>query len=81
MWTIVYNYVSILSTKNTKYMYLDIKNFYLCAPMERYEYMKMSIGIFPQQVIDQYNLMNKVYKGCIWIENAEASMDSLKLEN
>ena len=37
---------SILSTKNAKYMCLDIKNFYLCAPMERYEYMKMPIGIF-----------------------------------
>ena len=49
-------------------MCLDIKNFYLCAPMERNEYMKMPIGIFPQHVIEQYNLMQKVYKGCIWIE-------------
>ena len=36
--------------------------------MDRYEYMKMLIGIFPQHVIEQYNLMQKVYKRCIWIE-------------
>ena len=37
---------------NARYICLDIKNFYLCAPMERYEYMKMSIGIFPRHVIE-----------------------------
>ena len=47
----------ILSTKNAKYMCLDLKNFYLCTPMDRYEYMKMPIGIFPQHVIEQYHLM------------------------
>ena len=36
--------------------------------MDRYEYMKMPIGIFPQHVIEEYHLMEKVYKGCIWIE-------------
>ena len=30
--------------------------------------MKMPIGIFPQHVVEEYNLMEKVYKGCIWIE-------------
>ena len=42
---------SVLSTKNAKYMCLDIKNFYLCAPMNRFEYTKMPIGIFPQHVV------------------------------
>ena len=36
--------------------------------MDRYEYMKMPISIFPQHVIEEYHLMQKVYKGCIWIE-------------
>jgi hypothetical protein len=31
---------SVLSTKEAKYMCLDIKNFYLSAPMDRFEYMK-----------------------------------------
>ena len=38
---------SVLSTKNVKYMCLDITFFYLCAPMSRFEYMKMTITIFP----------------------------------
>ena len=49
-------------------MCLDIKIFFLCAPMNRFEYMKMPIGIFPQNVVQEYNIMEKVYKGCIWIE-------------
>jgi hypothetical protein len=32
---------SVLSTEGAKYMCLDIKNFYLSAPLDRYEYMKM----------------------------------------
>ena len=59
---------SVLSTKNAKYMSLDIKKVYLCAPMSRYEYMKKPISIFPQHVIEEYNLPEKVYKGCVWIK-------------
>ena len=36
--------------------------------MNRYEYMKMPISIFPQHVIEEYNLLKKVYKGCVWME-------------
>eukprot|EP00978_Attheya_sp_CCMP212_P012262 scaffold30472_cov37-Attheya_sp.AAC.1 len=59
---------SVISTKGAKYMTMDIKNFYLCAPMDRSEYMKMPLSIFPQHVIDQYKLHDLVYKGYIWIE-------------
>ena len=31
---------SVLSTEGAKYMCLDIKNFYLSAPLDRFEYMK-----------------------------------------
>ena len=51
---------SVLSTKNAKYMCLDINNFYLCKLMKRFEYMKMPIGIFPRHVIQEYNLGEKV---------------------
>ena len=37
---------SVLSTKGARFMCLDIKNFYLCTPMERYEYMHMPLSIF-----------------------------------
>ena len=36
--------------------------------MNRYEYMKILISIFPQHVIKKCNLLEKVYKGCVWIE-------------
>ncbi len=38
---------SVLSTKSTKFMCLDIKNFYLMAPLNRFEYMKMPLSLFP----------------------------------
>jgi hypothetical protein len=59
---------SVISTKGAKYMTMDIKNFYLCCPLDRSEFMKMPISIFPQHIIDQYHLMDFVYKGYIWIE-------------
>ena len=34
---------SVLSTEGAKYMCLDIKNFYLTAPLDRFEYMKITI--------------------------------------
>jgi hypothetical protein len=39
---------SVLSTKDARYMYLDFKNFYLSAPLDRYKYMKMPLGLFPE---------------------------------
>ena len=47
---------SILSTEGAKYMCLDIKNFYLSAPLDRYKYMKMHLMLFPKWIIEQYNL-------------------------
>ena len=47
---------SVVSTKNAKFMTIDIKNFYLCTPMERPEYMKLKIADMPENIIQQYNL-------------------------
>ena len=41
-------------------MTLDLKDFYLMTPMKRYEYFRMKIELFPQDIIDQYDLTNKV---------------------
>jgi hypothetical protein len=38
---------SVLSTEGAKYMCLDIKTFYLSAPLDQFEYMKMPIALFP----------------------------------
>jgi hypothetical protein len=42
---------SIISTPNAKFMSIDIKDFYLCTPMKRYEYFQMKIELFPGDII------------------------------
>ena len=37
-------------------MFLDIKNFYLTAPLDWYEYTKMPLSLFPTWIKEQYNL-------------------------
>eukprot|EP00804_Cyclotella_cryptica_P029536 CCRYP_020583-RA/>CCRYP_020583-RA protein AED:0.35 eAED:0.26 QI:0/-1/0/1/-1/1/1/0/1386 len=59
---------SILSTKGAKFMGIDIKSFYLTAPLDRYEYMKMPITVFPEHIIQQYNLRAHVKNGFVYLE-------------
>ena len=47
---------SVNSTTSTKFMTIDIRNFYLITSMERFEYMKLPIDITPEEIITQYNL-------------------------
>ncbi len=51
---------SIISTPNAKFMTLDLKDFYLMTPMKRYEYFCMKLDLFPQDIINKYNLTSKV---------------------
>ena len=41
-------------------MALDIKYFYYGTPMAQYEYMKLALDLFPDEIIDQYDLHNFV---------------------
>jgi hypothetical protein len=50
---------SIISTPNTKFMSIDIKDFHLNTPMACHEYFQMKLELFPEDVIE-YNLCNKV---------------------
>ncbi len=59
---------SILSMEGAKYMCLDIKNFYLSAPLDRFEYMKMPLALFPLWIVKQYNLTKHVLNGFIYLE-------------
>jgi hypothetical protein len=51
---------SIISTPQSKFMTLDLKDFYLMTLMKHYKYFRMKIDLFPQDIIKQYNLTNKV---------------------
>ncbi len=44
---------SVLSTEGAKYMCLDIKNFYLTATLDCFEYMKMPLSLFPSWIKEQ----------------------------
>eukprot|EP00957_Ditylum_brightwellii_P096083 7320326-Ditylum_brightwellii.AAC.1 len=60
---------SVVSTPNTKFCTVDIKNFYLITLMSRYEYMKIHISLVPPKIIEQYNLNNlKDDKGFVYVE-------------
>jgi hypothetical protein len=43
---------SIISTPNSKFMTIDIKDFYLKTPMDHYEYFRMKLELFPQDIIN-----------------------------
>jgi hypothetical protein len=59
---------SVISTPNAKFMGIDLKNFYLNTPLDRYEYMKMPIVLIPPKIIDQYNLLPLVHNGFVFIK-------------
>jgi hypothetical protein len=63
---------SVISTPHARYLCLDIKNFYLRTPMERFEYMKMPLGIFPPHTKAQYELDKHAKNGFIYLEICKA---------
>jgi hypothetical protein len=59
---------STISTEGTKYMCLDVNNFYLGTPMDSFECMRIPIKLTPQEIIVQYNLLALVSDGHVYIE-------------
>lgn len=47
---------STISTPGARCVCVDVKNFYLNTPMDRYEYVRIPIALVPQEVINEYNL-------------------------
>ncbi|KAL7476216.1 hypothetical protein ACHAW6_002092, partial [Cyclotella cf. meneghiniana] len=41
-------------------MSINIKDFYLKTPMKCYEYFCMKLELFPEDIIEEYDLRNKV---------------------
>jgi hypothetical protein len=59
---------STLSTKDADMMMMDIKNYYLGTPLPRFEYMKMLLPRFPEEIIQRYNLNALDVYGWVYIE-------------
>jgi hypothetical protein len=59
---------STLSTEDAAMMMMDIKNYYLGTPLTRFEYMKMLLSRFPEEIIKKYNLNALAVDGWVYIE-------------
>jgi hypothetical protein len=59
---------STLSTADAPMMMMDIKNYYLGTPLPRFEYMKMLLSRFPEEIIRNYNLDALAVDGWDYIE-------------
>jgi hypothetical protein len=49
-------------------MCADIKNFYLNTILDRPEYMKLTLSLIPQEIIDTYRMAEKVKNGQVYIQ-------------
>jgi hypothetical protein len=58
---------STLFTKDTAMMMMDIKNYYLGTPLPRFEYMKMLLSLFPEEIVQKYNLNALADDGWVYI--------------
>jgi hypothetical protein len=59
---------STLSTKDAAMMMMDINNYYLGNRLPRFEYMKMPLSRFPEEIIQKYNLHALAVDGWVYIE-------------
>ena len=49
-------------------MTLDIKNFYLGTPLEKYEYMRLKMSGLPNNVIEEYKLQQKAVDRYVYVK-------------
>jgi hypothetical protein len=57
-----------LSTEDAAMMMMYIKNYYLGTPLPRFEYMKMLLSRFPEEIIQKYNHNAIAVDGWVYIE-------------
>jgi hypothetical protein len=67
---------------NAKFMMIDIKDFYLMTPMDRFEYFRMKLDLFPQNIIDENDLTTKwTHMAMCSAKYDEECTDSIKPES
>jgi hypothetical protein len=49
-------------------MMMDIKNYYMGTPLSRFEYMKMLLSRFSEEIVQKYNLNTLAVDGWVYIE-------------
>jgi hypothetical protein len=58
-------------------MTMDINNYYLGTPLPRFEYMKMLLSRFPEDIVQKYNLNALAVDSWVYIE-IQKGMHGLK---
>ena len=53
---------SVISTPDARFITINIKDFYLNIPMDRFDYMKLKLSDLPEDFVKLYNLASKVDK-------------------
>ena len=59
---------SVVSDPDSFFMGMDIKNYYLGTPLDRYEYMRFRIEHIPKEIQIEYNLAEKTIDGWVYVE-------------
>ncbi len=59
---------SVISTKDARFAGADIKNMYPETPLDQFEYMKIPIALLPNDIIEHYQLKEKVLDGYVCME-------------
>ena len=49
-------------------MTMDIRNYYLGTPLDRYEYMRFHLDNIPDEIKQQYNLQQISKNGFVYVE-------------
>jgi hypothetical protein len=58
---------SVISTKGARFLVVDIKNFYLDTPLERFRYMVINLSSLHQEIIDEFGLLELAHDVCVYI--------------
>ena len=69
---------SVLSTKNAKFMSIDISNFYIQTDLEHYQYIRFPIDMIPKEVVDEYDLTTIVAENGYCYAEIRKAMYGLK---
>ena len=69
---------STISTRGARYIVGDAGHFYLATPTERHEYLRIEVGLIPQEFMDLYDLHNMVRMSTYTIKLYEACMVCLR---
>jgi hypothetical protein len=51
---------------------MDAGNFYLNTPLDIFEYMKFPVWMIPEEIIQAYNLHDKISDGYVYVELRKA---------